>query len=43
MGMGYLIIRSCQSPALAWARMLTPALPVVYVGALYLVFTLAQR
>lgn len=43
MGMGYLIIRGCQSPALTWARMLTPAIPVVYLGALYLVFVLAQR
>jgi cation:H+ antiporter len=43
MGMGYLIIRGCQSPALGWARKLTPAIPVVYVGALYFVFVLGQR
>jgi cation:H+ antiporter len=40
MSMGYLIIRGCQSPVLAWARKLTPMIPVVYLGALYLVFIL---
>ncbi|OGA43417.1 MAG: hypothetical protein A3G24_13640 [Betaproteobacteria bacterium RIFCSPLOWO2_12_FULL_62_13] len=43
MGMGYLIMRSFQSPALVWVRRLTPAIPVIYVGALYFVFTLGQR
>jgi cation:H+ antiporter len=41
--MGYVILRSCQSQAMAWGRALTPAIPIVYVGALYLVFTLGQR
>ncbi|MDP2240194.1 MAG: hypothetical protein Q8K18_08530 [Burkholderiales bacterium] len=43
MVMGYVILRSCQSQAMVWGRVLTPAIPVVYVGALYLVFTLGQR
>jgi len=43
MGMGYLVWKACQSPAYAMARMLAPAIPVVYIGTLYLVFTLAQR
>jgi hypothetical protein len=41
--MGYVILRSCQSQAMAWGRVLTPAIPIVYVCALYLVFTLGQR
>lgn len=40
--MGYVILRSCQTQAMAWGRVLTPAIPVVYIGALYLVFTLGQ-
>jgi len=43
MSMGYLILRSCQTPAAVWGRRLTPAIPVVYIGALYFVFTLGQR
>jgi cation:H+ antiporter len=43
MFMGYIILRSCQSRAMVWGRVLTPAIPIVYVGALYLVFTLGQR
>jgi len=43
MGMGYLIVRSCQLPAMAWGRRLTPAIPVVYLAALYFVFVLGQR
>jgi cation:H+ antiporter len=42
MGIGYLVWKACQSPAYAWARMLAPAIPVVYLGALYIVYTLAQ-
>lgn len=41
MSMGYLILRSCQTPAMSLARILTPALPVVYVGALYLVYSMS--
>ncbi len=40
--MGYVILRSCQTQAMAWGRVLTPAIPVVYIGALYAVFTLGQ-
>lgn len=43
MAMGYVILRSCQTQAMTWGRVLTPAIPVVYVGALYVVFTLGQR
>jgi len=43
MGMGYVVFRACQAPALGWARMVTPAIPVLYVGAVYIVFVLAQR
>lgn len=42
MGMGYLVWKAVQRPAYAWARALAPAIPVVYVGALYVVYTLAQ-
>lgn len=42
MGMGYLVWKACQSPAYAKGRMLAPAIPVVYIGALYVVYTLAQ-
>lgn len=41
--MGYVILRSCQTPAMVWGRVLTPAIPLVYIGALYMVFTLGQR
>ncbi|OGA43416.1 MAG: hypothetical protein A3G24_13635 [Betaproteobacteria bacterium RIFCSPLOWO2_12_FULL_62_13] len=43
MSMGYLILRSCQTQAAVWGRRLTPAIPLVYIGALYFVFTLGQR
>lgn len=43
MGMGYLIIRSCQLPASTLGPRLAPLIPVVYIGALYLVFVLGQR
>jgi cation:H+ antiporter len=42
MGMGYVVWRACQRGALGAARLLTPAIPLVWVGALYLVFRLAQ-
>jgi cation:H+ antiporter len=42
MGMGYLVFKSFQSRGFAAARALTPAIPLVYVGALYLVFRLGQ-
>jgi hypothetical protein len=34
--------KGVQRPAFARARMLAPAIPVVYVVALYIVYTLAQ-
>ena len=43
MGMGYIVFKACQAPTLGWARMFTPAIPVVYIGAVYFVFILAQR
>jgi hypothetical protein len=43
MSMGFFILRNCQSQALGLARVLTPAIPVVYIGALYVVFVLSQR
>jgi cation:H+ antiporter len=43
MATGFLIMKSFGSTALAWARGLTPAIPVVYIAALYLVFMLGQR
>jgi len=42
MGLGYVIIRSCQGDAATWARRLTPVIPVIYLGALYMVFNLAS-
>ncbi len=43
MGMGYIIIQACQKASMGWARILTPAIPAVYVVALYFVFTLGQQ
>jgi cation:H+ antiporter len=42
MSLGYVIIRSCQGDAATWARRLTPVIPVIYLGALYMVFNLAS-
>jgi len=42
MGMGYAILRGSTHQALAWAQKLTPAIPLLYFGTLYLVFTLGQ-
>jgi cation:H+ antiporter len=42
MGMGYLILRGSTHQALAWAQKLTLLIPLLYFGALYLVFTLGQ-
>lgn len=42
MGMGFLIVRDSQSPTLRLGRVLTPAIPLVYLVALYFVFTLAR-
>ncbi len=43
MSMGFLIVRDSRSQALKLGRVLTPAIPLVYLGALYFVFVLAQR
>jgi cation:H+ antiporter len=40
--MGYLILMSCRSQAMVLGRILTPAIPVVYVAALYAVFVLSK-
>jgi cation:H+ antiporter len=42
MSMGFLVIRSCQTSTMSMARALTPALPVVYIAALYLVYITAS-
>jgi len=42
MTMGYLVWKGVQRPVYARARALAPAIPVVYIGALYVVYTLAQ-
>jgi cation:H+ antiporter len=43
MSMGYAVVRSCESRAFAWGRVFAPAIPIVYIGALYVVYTLGQR
>lgn len=42
MGASYLVWKGCHVPAYARARMLTPAIPFIYLGALYLIYRLAQ-
>jgi cation:H+ antiporter len=42
MGLGFLVWRACQSAAPRPARLLAPAIPLLWVAAMYLVFTLAQ-
>jgi len=42
MSMGFLIIKSCQTSTMAMARVLTPAIPVVYIVALYFVYIMAK-
>jgi cation:H+ antiporter len=42
MGMGYLVFKACQSRRFAPFRALAPAIPFVYVGALYAVYVLGQ-
>jgi cation:H+ antiporter len=41
MAMGLLVIRSCQTSTMSLARTLTPAIPVIYIAGLYLVFIMA--
>jgi cation:H+ antiporter len=43
MSMGYAVVRSCESRPFAWGRVFAPAIPVVYIGALYVVYQLGQR
>lgn len=42
MSMGFLILKSCQTSTMALARVLTPAIPVVYIVGLYLVYIMAK-
>jgi cation:H+ antiporter len=42
MGMGYLVFKACNTTAYAPLRKLAPAIPVVYIGALYVVYVLGQ-
>ena len=42
MGMGYLVFKSFQARSYAAFRALAPAIPVVYVAALYAVYVLGQ-
>jgi len=43
MGLGYLVLLGCAERKFAWTRKLVLAIPLLYFGALYLVFTLGQR
>jgi cation:H+ antiporter len=43
MSMGYLVVKSCEARTLSLTRVLAPAILIVYVGALYAVYTLGQR
>ena len=42
MTMGYLVFKGCQPGAFAPMRLLASVIPVVYVGALYVVYVLGQ-
>jgi len=42
MAMGYLVWKGVQRPALGWTRSLAPAIPAVYLAALYAVYALAR-
>ena len=42
LSMGYLIVKGCQFSAFVWVRILTPAIPVIYLVGLYVVFVLGQ-
>jgi cation:H+ antiporter len=42
MAMGYLVFKACHARAYAPFRALAPAIPIVYVGALYVVYVLGQ-
>ncbi len=42
MTMGLLVIKGCQTSTTVLARVLTPAIPVVYIVALYLVYIMAK-
>jgi cation:H+ antiporter len=42
MGIGYLVLLGTREAAFAWAKKLVVAIPLLYFGALYLVFTLGQ-
>jgi cation:H+ antiporter len=42
MSMGFVVVKTCQSPTMRLARTLTVAIPAVYLVVLYWVFTLAR-
>ena len=42
LSMGYLIVKGCQFSAFVWVQILTPAIPVIYLVGLYVVFVLGQ-
>lgn len=42
MAMGYWVFRLCRSDSLPQARLVAAVIPVVYVGALFVVYTLGQ-
>ncbi len=42
MSMSYALLRSYQSGRMKWTRTFTPIIPVLYVAALYAVFTLSR-
>lgn len=42
MSMSYTLLRSYQSGKMKWTRTFTPIIPVLYVAALYAVFTLSK-
>ena len=43
MAMGYLVYKAFAKPGVAGARLIAPAIPVVYVVALFIVYNLGQR
>lgn len=42
MSLGWLVSRGFRTPALAWSTKITPVIPLLYLGALYWVYQLAQ-
>jgi hypothetical protein len=40
MTMGFLAMKSAETPAMTSARILTPAVPVIYVALMYVIYTM---